>query len=102
MIRLIVSKSLIPVLRTVCLEDFNFKFKEVDVKFKQLKELKAKIFVKDDNNIKALKRPITLFGDNYTKKIVNIVKDGKVRQLFKKQELYKIYYRIRGPIYCYF
>ena len=76
--RLMVSKSLIFVPRIVCLEDFGFKFKEINIKFKQLKELKARIFIKDNNNIKALKGPVTLFGDNYTKKIVNIVKDGKV------------------------
>ena len=76
--RLIIGKSLIPVLRTICLKDFSFKFKEVDIKFKQLKELKAEAFTKDNNNIKALKGPVTLFKDNYTKKIVNIVKDNKV------------------------
>ena len=43
-----------------------------------MKELKAGTFVKDNNDIKALKGPITLLGDNYTRKIVNIVKDGKV------------------------
>ena len=73
-----VSKSLIPVPRTVYLEDFGFKFKKVNIKFKQLKELKAGAFIKNNNNIKALKGPITLFRDNYTGKIVNIVKDGKV------------------------
>ena len=73
-----VGKSLIPILHTVCLEDFGFKFKEVNIKFKQLKELKARAFVKDNNNIKALKGPITLLRDNYTGKIVDIVKDSKV------------------------
>ena len=73
-----VGKSLIPKPRTVCLEDFGFKFKEVNIKFKQLKELKTKIFTKDNDNIKALQGPITLFKDNYTRKIVNIVKDDKV------------------------
>ena len=72
------GKSLIFILRTVCLKDFGFKFKEVNMKFKQLKELEARIFAKDNDNIKALKGPVTLFRDNYTKKIVNIVKDGKV------------------------
>ena len=82
--RLIVGKSLIFIPYTVCLEDFSFKFKEVNIKFKQLKEFKAGAFAKDNNNIKALKGPITLLKDNYTKKIVNIVKDSKVHQLFKK------------------
>ena len=77
--RLIVGKSLIFIPRTVCLKDFGFKFKEVDIEFKQLKELEAKAFAKDNNNIEALKGPVTLFGDNYTGKIVNIVKNGKVR-----------------------
>ena len=72
------GKSLIPIPCTVCLEDFGFKFKEINIKFKQLKELKAKIFAKDNNNIKALKGPVTLFGDNYIKKIVDIVKNSKV------------------------
>ena len=72
------GKSLIPIPRTVCLKDFGFKFKKVNIKFKQLKELKAKAFTKDNNNIKALKGPITLFRDNYTKKIINIVKNNKV------------------------
>ena len=72
------GKSLIPILCTIYLEDFSFKFKEVDIEFKQLKELKARAFAKDNNNIKALKGPITLFRDNYTGKIVDIVKDGKV------------------------
>ena len=96
-----VSKSLIPIPRTVCLEDFGFKFKEVNIKFKQLKKLKARTFAKNNNNIKALKGPITLLRDNYTGKIINIVKNSKVHQLFKEQDLYKIYYRIRGPIYHY-
>ena len=73
-----VGKSLIFMPRTVCLEDFGFKFKEVDIKFKQLKELKAGVFVKDDNDIKALKGPITLLRNNYTEKIVDIVKNSKV------------------------
>ena len=79
MIRLIVGKSLIPIPRTVCLKDFSFKFKEIDIKFKQLKELKAKAFTKNNNNIKVLKRPVTLLKDNYTGKIINIIKDSKVR-----------------------
>ena len=87
--------------RTVCLKDFGFKFKEVDIEFKQLKELEAGAFTKNNNNIKALKGPVTLLKDNYTKRIVNIVKDGKVCQLFKEQDLYKIYYRMRGLIYYY-
>ena len=66
--RLIVGKFLIPIPRTVCLEDFSFKFKEVNIKFKQLKEFKAGAFAKNNNNIKALKGPITLFRDNYTKR----------------------------------
>ena len=78
------GKSLIFIPRTVCLKDFGFKFKEVNVKFKQLKELKARVFVKDDNDIKALKGPVTLLKDNYTGKIVNIIKNGKVRQLLKE------------------
>ena len=78
MIRLIVGKSLIFMPRTICLKDFGFKFKKVNIKFKQLKELKAKIFIKANNIIKALKGPITLFKNNHTGKIVNIVKDSKV------------------------
>ena len=76
--RLIVSKFLIFIPRTVCLEDFGFKFKQVNLKFKQLKELKAKTFAKNNDDIKALKGPVTLLKDNYTGKIVNIVKDSKV------------------------
>ena len=84
MIRLIVDKSFIPIPHTVCLKDFGFKFKEVNIKFKQLKELKAKAFTKNNNNIKALKRPITLLKDNYTRKIVDIVKNSKIYQLLKE------------------
>ena len=69
-----VGKSLIPIPHIICLEDFGFKFKEVNIKFKQLKEFKAKAFTKDNNNIKALKGPVTLLKDNYTGKIVDIVK----------------------------
>jgi hypothetical protein len=76
--RLMVGKSFIFIPRTICLEDFGFKFKEVNIKFKQLKKLEAGTFIKNNNNIKALKGPITLFRDNYIKKIVDIVKDGKV------------------------
>ena len=79
--RLIIGKSLIPVLYTVCLEDFSFKFKEVNIKFKHLKKLKAKAFTKNNNDIKALKEPVTLLRDNYTGKIVNII---KVYQLLKE------------------
>ena len=67
-----------------------------------MKELIARTFAKDNDNIKALKGLVTLFKDNYTKKIVNIVKDGKVCQLLEEQDLYKIHYRIRGSIYYYF
>ena len=81
---MIVNKSLILIPHTVCLEDFGFKFKEVNIEFKQLKELKAKTFTKDNNNIKALKGPITLLRDNYTGKIVNIIKNSKVYQLLKE------------------
>ena len=73
-----VGKSLIFIPCTVCLKDFGFKFEEVNIKFKQLKELKTRAFAKDNNNIEALKGPVTLLGDNYTGKIVNIVKNGKV------------------------
>ena len=99
--RLIVSKSFIFIPRTIYLEDFSFKFKEINIKFKQLKEFKARTFAKNNNNIEALKGPVTLFKNNYTGKIVNIVKDSKVRQLLKEQDFYKIYYRIRGLIYHY-
>ena len=73
-----VGKSLIFIPYAVCLKNFSFIFKKVDIEFKQLKELKAGIFVKDNNDIKALKGPITLFKDNYTGKIVDIVKNSKV------------------------
>ena len=96
-----VGKFLISIPHTICPKDFGFKFKEVDIKFKQLKKLKTRAFAKDNNNIKALKRPVTLLRDNYTGKIIDIVKDGKVCQLLKEQELYKIYYRMRGLIYHY-
>ena len=43
-----------------------------------MKEFKAKIFAKDNNNIKALKGPVTFFKGNYIKKIVNLVKDSKI------------------------
>ena len=79
-----VGKSLIPIPHTVCLKDFGFKFKKVNIKFKQLKELKAKTFAKNNNNIKALKGPVTLLKNNYTGKIINIVKNSKVYQLLKK------------------
>ena len=73
------GKSFIFIPRTVCLEDFGFKFKEVNIEFKQLKELKARAFTKDNNNIKALKRPITFLKGNYAGKIVNLIKNNKVR-----------------------
>jgi hypothetical protein len=76
--RLTVGKSLILILCTVCLEDFGFKFKQVNFKFKQLKEFKTEIFAKDNNDIKALKGPVTFLEGNYTGKIVDLVKDGKV------------------------
>ena len=76
--RLIVGKSLIFISRTICLKDFSFKFKEINIKFKLLKELKARTFTKNNNNIKALKGPVTLLKDNYTEKIINIVKNSKV------------------------
>ena len=76
---MIVNKSLIPVPRTICLKDFGFKFKEVNIEFKQLKELEAKIFTKNNNDIKALKGPVTLLKNNYTGKIINIIKDSKIR-----------------------
>jgi helicase required for RNAi-mediated heterochromatin assembly 1 len=75
---LTVGKSLIPIPRTVYLEDFGFEFKQVDLEFKQLKEFKAEIFAKNNNDIKALKGPITLFRGNYTRKIVDLVKNSKV------------------------
>jgi predicted transcriptional regulator with HTH domain len=73
-----VGKSLIPIPCTICLKDFGFKFKQINLKFKQLKEFKAKTFAKDNNNIKALKGPVTFLRGNYTRKIVNLVKDSKV------------------------
>ena len=69
--RLIVGKSLIFILCTVCLEAFGFKFK-------QLKKFKAGAFIKNNNNIKALKGPITLLKSNYTRKIVDLVKNSKI------------------------
>ena len=72
------GKSLIPIPHTICPEDFGFKFKKINIKFKQLKKFKARAFAKDNNNIKTLKGPVTLLRDNYTGKIVDIVKDGKV------------------------
>jgi hypothetical protein len=79
-----VGKSLIFIPCTVCPEDFGFKFKQINLKFEQLKELKAKTFVKDNDDIKALKGPVTLLRGNYTGKIINLVKNGKVCQLFKE------------------
>lgn len=95
------GKSLIPVPRTVSPEDFGFEFEEADLEFEQLKELEAETFAKDDDDIEALKGPVTLLGDNYTGKLVDLVKDGKVCQLLEEQDLYKIHYRMRGPIYRY-
>ena len=72
------GKSLIFIPHTVYLKDFSFKFKKVNLKFKQLKKLKVDIFAKNNNNIKVLKGHVTLLKGNYTKKIVNLVKNGKV------------------------
>ena len=66
-----------------------------------MKELEAETFAKDDDDIEALKGPVTLLGGNYAGKIVDPVKDGKVRQLLEEQDLYKIHYRMGGPIYRY-
>ena len=74
------GKSLIPVPRTVSPEDFGFEFEEVDLEFEQLKELKAETFAKDDD-IEALKGPVTLLGDNYTRKLVGLVKDGRLEMI---------------------
>ncbi|OCL14621.1 P-loop containing nucleoside triphosphate hydrolase protein [Glonium stellatum] len=95
------GKSLIPVQRTVCPEDFGFEFEEVDLEFEQLKELEAEAFAKDDDDIEALKGPVTLLSDNYTGKLTELMDDFKIRQLLEEQDLYKIHYRMRGPIYRY-
>ena len=36
------------------------------------------MFIKNNNNIKALKRLITLFKGNYAKKIVDLIKNSKI------------------------
>ncbi|KAF2179341.1 P-loop containing nucleoside triphosphate hydrolase protein [Zopfia rhizophila CBS 207.26] len=97
------GKCLTPCPRPILPDDFGFEFEEEDFEVEQLKELEAEAVAQDDDDIEALKGPVTLLSDNQTGKVGVVRTDDEIRDLLKKtQDLYLTSTSDRSAIYNYF
>lgn len=97
------GKSLTPCHRPIQPDDFGMEFEEEDFEVEQLKELEAEAVAQDDDDIEALRGPVTLLSDNYAGRGGSLRTDDEIRDLLKRtKDLATIPVPDRGAIYNYF
>lgn len=92
--------SMMDARRPIQADDFGFEIEEADLEFEQLKELEAEAFA-DEDDIEALRGPVTLLSDNFTGRIITALSDDQVRRQLEMQDLNEIKRKFRGAVYRY-
>lgn len=95
------GKSLVSVPLKQQPEKFGFDFEEPDLEFEQVKEMEAENVAKDDEHIESLDGPVYAVADNFTCSKKTGAKDGKVPDIMKEQNMWKIPEADRPAVYRY-
>jgi helicase required for RNAi-mediated heterochromatin assembly 1 len=97
------GKCLAPCHRPSQPDDYGWGFEEEDFEVEQLKELEAEAVAQDDDDIEALRGPVTLLNDNYVGKGGSLLTTTEIKELLRKtSDLTMIPPMDRGAIYNYF
>ncbi|KAH7091387.1 P-loop containing nucleoside triphosphate hydrolase protein [Paraphoma chrysanthemicola] len=97
------GKCLAPCHRPSQPDDFGWGFEEEDFEVEQIKELEAEAVAQDDDDIEALRGPVTLLNDNYVGKGGSLLTTAEIKELLRKtSDLTMIAPMDRGAIYNYF
>ncbi|EFQ92756.1 hypothetical protein PTNB73_04112 [Pyrenophora teres f. teres] len=96
------GKCLAPCDRPIGPEQFDWDYEEEDFEVEQLKELEAEAVAQDDDDIEALRGPVTLLSDNYKGTGQGLSNTDIQDMLRKTDDLYTIRVANRGAVYNYF
>ncbi|KAF1838189.1 hypothetical protein BDW02DRAFT_32428 [Decorospora gaudefroyi] len=95
------GKCLTPCDRPIGPEQFDWGFEEEDFEVEQLKELEAEAVAQDDDEIEALRGPVTLLSDNFRGTGAPLT-DNEVLNVLRTDDLTTVPVALRGAIYNYF
>ncbi|KAH7361156.1 P-loop containing nucleoside triphosphate hydrolase protein [Pyrenochaeta sp. MPI-SDFR-AT-0127] len=96
------GRCLAPCIRPVQPDDYGLGFEEEDYDMEQLQETEAEA-VQDDDDLEALRGPVTLLNDNYKGKGVSLLTSEDVKKILAVEgDLTKISSADRGAIYNFF
>ncbi|KAF2030927.1 P-loop containing nucleoside triphosphate hydrolase protein [Setomelanomma holmii] len=97
------GKCLAPCHRPSQPDDYGWGFEEEDFEVEQLKELEAEAVAQDDDDLEALRGPVSLLNDNYIGKGGSKLTTAEIKELLRKtSDLTMIPPTDRGAIYNYF
>ncbi|KAF1945626.1 hypothetical protein EJ02DRAFT_338281 [Clathrospora elynae] len=96
------GKCLTPCTRPIAPEQFDWGYEEEDFEVEQLKELEAEAVAQDDDDIEALRGPVTLLSDNYKGKGDSLSTADVQGLLRKTYDLTTIRVSHRGAVYNFF
>ncbi|KNG46299.1 dead box helicase [Stemphylium lycopersici] len=96
------GRCLVPCGRPIGPEQFDWGYEEEDFEVEQLKELEAEAVAQDDDDIEALRGPVTLLNDNYKGTGRSLSNPDIQNILHKTNDLFTIPVSDRGTIYNYF
>ena len=96
------GRCLAPCDRPIGPEQFNWGYEEEDFEVEQLKELEAEAVAQDDDDIEALRGPVTLLSDNYKGTGRSLSNADIQNILCKTGDLFMVPVSDRGTIYNYF
>lgn len=96
------GRSLMPCTHPVQPDDYGLGFEEEDYDVEQLQEIEAEA-VQDDDDLEALRGPVTLLNDNYKGKGASLFTSEKIKEFLRKEnDLTTIPPADRGAFYNFF
>ncbi|CBY02164.1 similar to helicase required for RNAi-mediated heterochromatin assembly 1 [Plenodomus lingam JN3] len=95
------GRCLAPCNRPIGPDDYDWAFEEEDLDVEQLQELEAEAVAKDDDDLEALRGPVTLLRDNYMGR-GRALTQSQIRKLLRTDDLTTVGNDERGAIYNHF
>ena len=94
------GRDLIPFNRPTLMPLFAFAFEEMDLEFEQLKEMEAETKADEEEDFETLRGHAVRLGEPLTGRNELQFSEEIIKEQLEEQDLHKIRYRYRGPIYC--
>src|SRR5207249_3534221 len=95
-------RGLAPCDRPIGPEQFDWGYEEEDFEVEQLKELEAEAVAQDDDDIEALRGPVTILSDNF-KGVGESLSSTDIQDMLRRtDDMYTIRVANRGAFYNYF